>query len=435
VKGNGVDIPAVGGIIYFMGLNKSRPFRLADHLRDGDTILIGQAVAEPAELVRELVDVAGDRHGMTALCGYTLSDGWHALVPGTLDVKGVVAHGGLRRLARTGLFDPLPWHLSAFQRNIEEGLLRPDVVMIQTGPADDEGFYNLGATVDYVMSAVNEVRVVLLEVNRRMPRTRSAYRLHRSQVTATIESQAELATSPARPATPTEHNVAQRVARLVPSGACIQLGLGSLADEVGRQLLGHKDLRVRSGVAGDWLADLHAAGALAEAEPAARVSMALGSRRLYDFLDDSTAVEFAPTGDLVAPVAVRRDGPLFAVNSAIEVDLSGQVNAETVAGRYVGGIGGQVDFLRATRACPGSLALIAISSTHPDGSSRIVINLSGPVTSLRSDVDVVVTEHGVADLRAGSIAERAERLAAIAAPEHREALTDAVRATRLNQLA
>lgn len=395
---------------------------LVRHLRPGDTVLIGQAVAEPPELVRQLVAAAPRVPGLTALCGYTLSSGWDEVVPGTIDVKGFIAHGGLRGLARRGLLDVLPWHLSSFQRYIESGAVRADVVMLQVAPADEDGFHNLGGTVDYALAAVERARVVLVEVNPRMPRTRSAYRLHTSQVTAAIEVDEELASSPARPANDVEEVVARTVAELIPSGGCVQLGLGSLADAVGRNLRGRRGLQVRAGVAGDWLVDLYEAGAMAAGDPSSWVSMALGNRRLYDFIDGNDAVLFLPTHELVEPAAVRSGGPLFAVNSAIEVDLTGQVNSEIVAGRYVGGIGGQVDFLRATRASANGLAIIAMASTHPSGESRIVRALHGPVTSLRSDVDVVVTEHGVADLRGASVEERLRRLAAVAAPEHRRSL-------------
>lgn len=395
---------------------------LADHLRPGDTVLIGQAVAEPPRLVERLIALAPRVPGLTALCGYTLSNGWDAVQPGTLDVKGFIAHGGLRKLAARGLLDVLPWHLSSFQTYLESGSVVVDVVLLQVGPADADGFHNLGATADYVMAAVERARVVLVEVNPHMPRTRSSYRLHRSRVTASFEVDSDLAASPARPATEIEEVVARHVADLVPSGACLQIGLGPLADAVCRNLRGRRGLQVRAGVAGDWLVDLYEAGAMSSEEPSSWVSMALGSRRLYDFLDGSESVEFAPTHDLVDPFEVRRGGPLFAINSAIEVDLTGQVNSEIVAGRYVGGIGGQVDFLRATRASRDGLAVIAMASTHPTGESRIVAELSGPVTSLRSDIDVVVTEHGVADLRGASLIQRSVRLAAVAAPQYREDL-------------
>lgn len=401
---------------------------LADHLKPGDNVLVGQAVAEPPQLVRQLAAAATTIPELTAYCGYTLSSGWDDVQRGTLRVRGFIAHGGLRRLAARGLLDVIPWHLSSYETNLAGGHLRIDVVLLQVGPKDGEGYYNLGGTVDYVINAVPQARAVLVEVNENMPRTRSSYRLHESQVTAAVAADAPLVGSPARAANEVECRVAGYVAGLVTDGGCLQVGLGPLADEIVARLSDRRGLHVRAGVAGDWLVDLYEAGVMADGPGSSVVSMAVGTRRLYDFVDDNEAVRFGPTSDLVDPVGVAADGPLFAVNSAIEVDLSGQVNAEVVGGRYVGGIGGQVDFLRAARVHPDGLGIVAMASTHPSGESRIVADLSGPVTTARTDIDLIVTEHGVADLRATSLTERAERLVAIAAPEHRAALSESSRA-------
>lgn len=395
---------------------------VADYLRPNDNVLIGQAVAEPPALTSQLVAAGESVSGVTAYCGYTLGSAWRDVSETGLRVRGFIAHGGLRPLATRGLLDILPWHLSAFERNLVEGLLPVDVVLLQVGPSDADGFYSLGGTVDYVIDAVAAAGVVLVEVNAQMPRTASSKRLHRSQVTAELHTDHALVGSPARAATDVERHVARHVSDLIPDGACLQVGLGPLAEEIVSGLTGRRDLTVRAGVAGDWLVDLYENGVMAIGPGTSRVSMAVGTDRLYRFVDNNPAVHFEPTSALVDPVAVAAGGPLFAVNSAMEVDLSGQVNSEVVADRYVGGIGGQVDFLRAVRAGRGGLGIIAMSATHPSGESRIVPAVSGPVTSLRSDVDVVVTEHGVADLRAASLAERIDRLAAVAAPEHRDAL-------------
>ena len=395
------------------------------HLRPGDNVIIGQATAEPPELVRRLIAAARSVAGLTAFCGYSLSPAWADVGPQGPRVKAYVAHGALRKLAARGLLDVLPWHLSAVEPNITSGRLGVDVVLLQVGPKDADGYFNLGATVDYVVVAAQHARDVLIEVNPHMPRTRSDRRLPESLVTGEIHTTAELAGSPARPANEVEHRVAHHVAAVIPAGATVQLGASALAGEVARALHTRRGLRVRSGLAGDWLVDLYATGAMAPGLDTSVIGMAVGTRRLYDFVDGSGVVRFAPTPDLVDPVAMREWAPYVAVNSAIEVDLTGAVNSEVVAGKFVGAVGGQVDFLRATRAAADGLAIVALAATHPSGESRIVVDLSGPVTSLKSDVDLVITEWGVADLRAASISERAARLIAVAAPEHRAGLTAA----------
>jgi acyl-CoA hydrolase len=398
---------------------------VAEHLRAGDRVLVGQALAEPPKLVQQLVAAAEAVPNVTAYCGYTLGTAWDDVQPGGLHVCGYIAHGALRRLASRGLLDVLPWHLSAFEENLASGRLPVDVVLLQVGPRDLEGYYNLGATVDYALAAIPHARVVLLEVNHNMPHTTSSRRLHESSVTEALTTDSDLLVHHARPATYEEREVARRVASLVPDDGCLQLGLGPLANEVVAGLADRRGLRVRAGLVGDWLVKLYESGTMADNGTSTVTSVAIGSRRLYEFLDRNFAVGFASMRDLLDPRSMDVAGPLIAINSAMEVDLSGQVNSEVAGNRYVGGVGGQVDFLRAARARAGGLAIIGMASTYASGESRIVPTLRGTVTALRSDVDIVVTEFGVADLRAASLSQRREMLIGIATPEQRSAIAAA----------
>ena len=203
----------------------------------------------------------------------------------------------------------------------------------------------------------------------------------------------------------------------------IQLGASALAEATARELWSRRGLRVRSGLVGDWLVGLHEAGALSSHPGSVVTGLALGSRKLYDFIDQTDIVEFAPINEQTGPTATAEFSPYFSINSAVEVDLFGQLNSELAGGRYVGAVGGQVDFFRATQRSDDGLAIVALSSTSPSGESRIVPNFAhGMVTSLKSDVDVVVTEWGIADIGPCSMRERMERLAQVAHPDHREAL-------------
>ena len=395
---------------------------ISDYLKPGDTVLIGQAVAEPPTLVEKLIEAARSVDGITALCGYTLSKSWIDVTPGRPHIKAYAAHGALRKLAPSQL-DFLPVHLSRMEDFIIKGRLPVDVVLLQVGPADQDGYHDLGATVDYGVVAAEHARVVLAEVNENMPRTRSARRLHRSKITASVNSSRPLAGSPARPANDVELRVAANVASLIPDGAVIQLGASALAEATARELWSRRGLRVRSGLVGDWLVGLHEAGALSSHPGSVVTGLALGSRKLYDFIDQTDIVEFAPINEQTGPTATAEFSPYFSINSAVEVDLFGQLNSELAGGRYVGAVGGQVDFFRATQRSDDGLAIVALSSTSPSGESRIVPNFAhGMVTSLKSDVDVVVTEWGIADIGPCSMRERMERLAQVAHPDHREAL-------------
>jgi len=397
---------------------------IARYLRPGDTVLIGQAAAEPQALVEKFIAAAHAIGGLTAFCGYTLSDAWAGVSPGQPNIKAYVAHGALRKLSAKGLVDIVPGHYGSIEDLITTGHIRIDVVLLQVAPADADGYYGLGATVDYAAVAAEHARVVLVEVNANMPRASSLRRLHRSRVAASITSSRVLAGSPARPANAAERTVAENVAAFVPSGATIQLGAGALADAIARALHGRQDLRVRSGLVGDWLVDLDEAGALADSPGSCVTGIALGTDRLYKFLSDSAKVQMAPIDAQLAPAALAQCDPYVAMNSAIEVDLTGQANAEVVAGRYVGAVGGQPGFLRAARQARSGLAILALAATNSDGStSRIVPAVTGPVTTAQSDVDLVITEFGAADLRGTSYQERVERLIAVAAPQHRATLT------------
>jgi acyl-CoA hydrolase len=391
---------------------------IARYLRSGDTVLIGQAAAEPPGLVTKFIEAAHSTGGLTAFCGYTLSDAWQAVSPGQPHIRAYVAHGSLRQLAAKGLVEIVPWHYG----RVEE-FIAADVVLLQVAPADGDGFYNLGATVDYAAVAASRARVVLVEVNPNMPRTNSVRRLHQSQVTASVDSSLPLPGSTGRSASPAEVAVAANVAKFVPSGATIQLGVGALAEAIARELHGRSGLRVRSGLVGDWLVDLDSAGALASCV----TGMALGTERLYTFLSDSGKVVMAPVSEQLDPAAIAECDPYVAMNSAIEVDIIGQVNAEVAGDRYVGALGGQAGFFRAARLARSGLAIVALAATSADGTvSRIVPAVTGPVTTPQGDVDLVITEFGAADLRGASYRERAERLIAVAAPRHRAALAAAL---------
>jgi acyl-CoA hydrolase len=396
---------------------------IAEHLRPGDTVIIGQAAAEPPLLVSKLIAAAQAIEGLTVICGYTLSDAWEGVTPGRPHIKTYVAHGALRALAARGWLEIIPCHYSRLEELIETRRLAADVVLLQVAPPDPDGFYSLGATVDYVSVAARYARTVLVEVNPNMPRTRSSRRIPQSSVTASVRSSRALAGSPARPPTEAERKVAENVAAFVPSGATIQLGASALAEAVARELHGRRWLRVRSGLAGDWLADLDDAGALDDRPGSCVIGMALGTDRLYKYLGESAKVRMAPIHEQTAQPQMNYCDPYVAVNSAIEVDVLGQVSAEVAGGRYVGAVGGQVDFFRAARNASSGLAIVALAATNQAGTvSRIVPALSGPVTTPQSDVDLVVTEFGAADLRGASYAQRAERLIGIAAPRHHDEL-------------
>lgn len=392
---------------------------LADCLRPGDRVMVGQATAEPVGLVADLFELAPRFGRLDVFCGLSLNPAWEAPVPDALRVTTYCGAGTMRRLIAGERARLVPSSLSQLSAQIASRKLPVDVVLLQVSPADADGYHSLGCTLDYVWDAVQAARVVVVEVNANMPVTRSSGRLHRSRVVAARESDAALLESPVEEPGEVQRQVARHVARLVPDGATVQLGIGGLAVAVAGALRERRGLKIRSGMVGDWYLDLLESGAIDTATPdSCLASLAAGSRRLYESLPGGNLLGFALPARLVVPVP---GSPLMAINSAVEVDLRGQVNAEFMGDRYVGVVGGQTDYFRAARASAGGLAILALPATTGRGASRIVPRCAH-VTSPQSDVDVIVTEHGAADIRGTTLDERRVAIANIADPRERDAL-------------
>lgn len=395
---------------------------LADYLRPGDRIVIGQATGEPAGLDAALFEMAPRMGAIEVFCGLSLNPAWQGTPPDALRVSTYCGMGTLAGLVARGRARVTPCALSQLTTYIEARRFAVDVVLLQVSPADSEGYHSLGCTADYVWDAAQVARVVLVEVNRNMPITRNACRLHQSRVVVACQSEAPLPEAPAEAPDEVQSRVARQVAKLVPDGATVQLGIGALAVAVARALADHRGLKIRSGIVGDWFLDLVAAGAIDSAAPdACMTSLAVGSRRLYESLSTDGLLGFAPLAQLVVP---NPGSPFMAINSAIEVDLRGQVNAEFLGDRYVGAVGGQTDYFRAARRSAGGLAILALpAASGRAATSRIVARLAcAYVTAAQSEVDVIVTEHGAADIRATHFEERRMLIAEIADPRARGAL-------------
>ncbi len=401
---------------------------LSQHLRRGDHVVVGQATGEPPGLVSEMFALAGGLGELNVFCGYSLNPAWGDPINAALRVTTYCGLGSIRHMVGRGAARVIPAQLSQLASYFESGVLKADVVLLQVSPADADGYHSLGCALDYVWNAAQAARVVLVEINPNVPRTRSAYRLHCSRVVVARESDLPLPEVPNEEPDERQLIIGRNVARLVPDGAIIQLGIGSMAAAVARALSQHRGLRVRSGMVGDWLPELVASGAIDTTDrEACMASLAVGSRSLYDFAGLHGVLCFATPAQLVAPVGQAAGAPFMAINSAIEVDLCGQANAEVVGTRYVGAIGGQADYFRAARRSPGGLAIIALPATVGVASkSRVVARInSAYVTSAQSDIDVIVTEHGVADIRATTLAERRRLITALAEPQFRAALDEA----------
>jgi acetyl-CoA hydrolase len=406
---------------------------LSQHLRRGDRIVFGQACGEPTSLVEALIAQGGAIGDLSAFIATSFSGLFTPETVGAFALSSMGAIGALRSMTRVGALQVIPVHVSQVAPLITAGVIGCDVAMIQVSPADAEGNHSCGLISDYVRAAVDKARVVIAEINDRVPYTPGACIPASVIHVAVPVSRAPVEVAAAKVGE-TDEAIARACAAYIGDGAVIQTGVGAMPDAILRLLGDRKDLGVHSGMLGDGLVDLVEAGVITNArkeiDPGVSINGALiGTRRLYDWAHHNPAIRMTPTSYTHDAAILGRLSRLVTINSALEVDLTGQVNAEQSGAAYLGGTGGQVDFVRAGARSPGGRSIIALSATAKGGAlSKIVPTLSGPVTTARSEVDVIVTEYGAAELKGQTLAERTRRLIAIAHPDFREDLDRAAHA-------
>ncbi|XVQ09443.1 acetyl-CoA hydrolase/transferase family protein [Spirillospora sp. CA-255316] len=396
-------------------------------LRPGDRIVMGQACGEPTTLVEALIEQGRGIRGLSAFIATSFSGLFTAAAADSFAVSSMGAIGTLRSLAEENRLSVIPCHVSQVGPMIEDGIIGCDVAFVQVSPADANGDHSCGLISDYVHAAVAKARVVVAEVNEQVPFTHGAL-LAGSEIDYAVHvSRPPVEVPPARVGE-TDEAIAKHAAAYIEDGSVLQTGVGAVPDAILRLLHDRKDLGVHSGMLGDGLVELVEAGVVTNArkriDKGISINGALiGTARLYDFAHRNPRVRMCGTHYTHDPAVLARLDRLVTINSAMEVDLTGQVNAEQSGAAYLGGTGGQVDFVRAGARSPGGHAIIALPATAKGGTvSRITAGLSGPVTTARSDVDVIVTEFGAAELKGRTLAERARRLVAIAHPDFQEEL-------------
>ncbi|MEO6092231.1 MAG: acetyl-CoA hydrolase/transferase C-terminal domain-containing protein [Novosphingobium sp.] len=400
---------------------------LSAHLQPGDRIVFGQACGEPTTLVEALIAQGATIGELSAFIATSFSDLFQPETARAFRLSSMGAIGVLRAMTKANALEIIPVHVSQVAPLIEEGVIGCDVAMIQVAPADADGNHSCGLISDYVRAAVDKARVVIAEVNDQVPQVPGESVPASAIHVAVRVSRPPVEVAPAKIGA-TDEAIARLCAEYIGDGSVIQTGVGAVPDAILRQLHDRRDLGVHSGMLGDGLVELADAGVLTNArkeiDRGISINGALiGTRRLYDWAHRNPALRMAPSSYTHGFRALSQLSRLVTINSALEVDLTGQVNAEQTGESYLGGTGGQVDFVRAGARSPGGHSLIVLGSTARGGTiSKIVPALSGPVTTARTEVDVIVTEYGTAELKGQSLAERARRLVAIAHPDFREDL-------------
>lgn len=411
---------------------RSSEFRFDEILRTDDVVAWPQGTGEPRGLTRRLV---ADRDHLPAIelfIGITTSDTLSPACADRFRLRGLNGAGANRQLTGKGILDVVPVHVSSVPRLLRNGKLHVDVALIRVRPTGVPNQYTLGVVADYTAALIRAARCVVAEVDERLPLTAEDALVAAGDIDVLVVADGdEILLIDAEP-TEMEKAVGRKVAEVIPDRATVQLGIGGLSVAVGRALLSHRDLGVHSGLLTDLFVDLVERGVVTNAhkgiDPGVSVTGCLfGTRRLNDHVSNNRTIALRSVEHTHSLAVMAQIRALFSVNFAIEVDATGQVNAETAGGRYLGAVGGQVDFVRGAQLSEGGRSIIALPSTTPDGkTSRIVVSLAGrPVTTARSDVDMVITEYGVADLQGASFRERRNRLAAIAHPDFRDAILEA----------
>lgn len=417
------------------------PAEAAARVESGQHLFLHGAAAAPHGLERAIAERAVHLHGVVA---YQL----HKVGPEPLAAPELDGHvrlvalfcgAGVRQAVMEGRADYVPVFLSDVPHHFRSGVFPVDVAVVQLSPPDAHGYCSLGTSVDVARATVDAAKVVIAEINPRMPRTLGAGLVHLDGVDAFVLADRPLPEEARPPLDEVHRAIGSHVADLVPDHATIQLGIGRVADAVAHALRNKQGLGLHTEVFSDGVVDLVEAGVITNRHKGhqagrAVTSFVVGTRRVYDFVHDNPAVEFQPSDLTNDPSVIRRHGRMTAINGAIEVDLTGQVCADSIGHRIFSGIGGQMDFIRGAALAPGGKAIIALPSTAAGGHvSRIsaVLQPGAGVVTTRGHVQFVVTEYGAADLRGASLRERGERLVAIAHPDHRPELRQAALGRRL----
>jgi acyl-CoA hydrolase len=402
---------------------------LASIIRPGEHVVWGQGPGEAQTLVEKLVEQRHQVGRIKAFVGGISYSG--ILKPEHADNIEFTAYGAvgeLRKLAQAGVLRLIPCHLSQLTRYLRDALIGSDVVFLQLSPPDSSGEYSYGTANDYFQAAMTRARVVIAEVNDQAPWTWCDNYPPKDRIDYIVRVSRPPVMLQARAIGPAEEGIARHVCKYIEDGTTIQIGIGGIPDAIMAAIGDRRDLGFHSGLINDRVADLMEQGVINNARKPIDPGLAiagglLGTRRLFDFADHNRSIRLMTFDYTHNAGILARQGKILAINSAVEVDLTGQVNAEVASGQYIGAIGGQGDFVRGVQVSPQGRSVIALPATARDDKvSRIVSRLSGPVTTARGDADLIATEHGIAELRGQPIAERIRRMIAIAHPAFREAL-------------
>jgi 4-hydroxybutyrate CoA-transferase len=403
-------------------------------IKSGDRVFIHSVAAAPQALVKALVGRASELRNVEIVHLHTEGDASysHPEYTESFRVNAFFVGANVRESVNTGRGDYIPVFLSEIPALFRRDLLPIDVALVNVSPPDKHGFCSLGVSVDVTRAAVDCAKHVIAQINPRMPRTLGDALVHVDKIDAIVEVDEPIHEVSIPELSEVDRAIGGYIAQMIDDGATLQMGIGSIPNAVLASLHNHKNLGIHTEMFSDGVIPLVENGVVNGTRKAKHpgkivAGFVMGSRKLYDFVDDNPEVLMLDIAYVNDTAVIRRNPKVTAINSAIEVDLTGQVCADTIGTMQYSGVGGQMDFIRGASLSDGGKPIIALPSTTKRGESKIVSELKrgADVVSTRAHVHYVVTEYGVAYLYGKNLRQRAHELIRIAHPDHREALSRA----------
>jgi len=408
----------------------------AAYVKSGDRLFVQGAAMTPNTLINAICDRYQELEEVEIISIHTDGAVNYALPPynKAFKINSCFVGSNVRKAVNTNQGDYIPIFLSEIHLLFRKNILPLDVAVVQVSPPDKHGYCSLGVSVDVTLPAIQTARKVIAQLNPHVPRTHGDGIIHISQIDALVEVSEPIHAYPQAPISETEEKIGRNVASLIEDGATLQMGIGNIPNAVLNNLGGHKRLGVHTEMFSDGLLPLIKKGVITGEDKVIKTNkivtcFAAGSQELYDFLDDNPLVHFKEAAYTNDTTLIRRNPKVTAINSAIEIDLTGQICADTIGSFQYSGVGGQMDFIRGASRSIGGKPIIALGSVTGKGISKITPYLKhgAGVTTTRAHVHYVATEFGVVNLYGKNLQQRARALISIAHPDHREALEKASR--------
>lgn len=401
------------------------------HISSGNRVFVHSVAGAPQRLVKAMTARSGELRDVEIVHIHTEGEAPYCAPEyrGIFQTNAMFVGPNMREAVHTGRANYIPVFLSEVPALFRKKILPLDVALVSVSPPDKHGYCSLGVSVEVSRAAVECAKTVIAQINPNMPRTHGDSMVHIRKIDYAIEVDDPIHETPSAPMTEVDKKIGENVASLVDDGACLQMGIGAIPNAVLNALKGHKRLGIHTEMFSDGVIPLVEAGVITGEEKRVHpgkivAGFVMGSRKLYDFIDDNPLVVMLDIAYVNDTSVIRRNKRVTAINSAIEVDVTGQVCADSIGTRQYSGVGGQMDFIRGASLSEGGKPIIALPSTTSKGESRIVscLKTGADVVTTRAHVHYIVTEFGIAELYGKNLRQRARALIDVAHPNHREQL-------------